>query len=430
MSAAREVVIVGGGYGGVAAAARLERRLPSGAARLTMVSAADSLLMTPMLSLSAAGIIHPGDADFPLRELLPRTHLVIGTALAVDLRAHTLHVQSGTGQARTLGWNRLLLAPGSVTRSSTTPGVAELSLGAKTLQDAVAIRDHVLRQIDLAASASHPAERQRRLTFVVVGAGYSGTEFTAQMHAMTRRAIAQHPDLMVEELRWVLVHRSPRVLSQFPDQLGAQAARVLLRRGIDVHLQTIVTAMAPGQVCLSDGQRIATHTVIWTAGIEPPRWVSEIGLPTDEQGRILVDDQLAVPGHPDVFAVGDAARVPDRTADGHPAPPAATHARSQGRTAADNIAASFGYGAPRHHLHRDRSHVLNLGDRQGLGRIRGLPVTGTLGWLATYSHRLSALPGGTQRRRLARNWAKSRTGTFRGPEEATNHRPEPAVIGW
>jgi NADH dehydrogenase len=401
----KQVVIVGGGYGGVAAASRLERRLPPDQVDVTLVSSSQSLLLTPLLSLSASGITDPKNAAVPLQQLLDGTRIVQGSVSAVDLATGELKSTSPSGFVRTLHWDRLLLAPGSVTRPSIAPGAARMAFGAKTLADAVALRNHVVQQLSIAAAAGSVAERQRRLTFVVVGAGYSGTEFVAQMQAMTKRAIVDFPELSVDDLRWVLVHRSSRVLSQLPERLAVEALNVLRRRGVEVRLGMTVADASPGAVRLSNGEVLASDTLIWTAGIRAQQWVNELNLPLDDQGRIVVDHRLAVLGHPRVFAVGDAARVPDLAGEGRPAPPTATHAKSQGRTAADNIAASLGFGHVRAHSHRDRNLVVNLGDRRGLAQLSGLSVTGPAGWMAAYSHRVAALPSGSRRRRVALDWA-------------------------
>lgn len=407
MEIAPKVVIVGGGYGGVAAAARLEVKLGAHGADVTMVSSSRYLLMTPMLSLSASGIINPRHALFPLKSLLSSTDVFIGEATRLDLSRKVLEVQTDAREAQLLRWDRLILAPGCVTRFASEPGPAELSIGTKDLKDANAIGDHILAQLALAEAATDGAERRARLTFVVVGAGYSGTEFTAQMQAVTRRAIAHYPSLDEQDMRWILIHRSQTVMPGMTAELAQSALQLLRRRGVQVLLGTTIVAGGPGVIRLSTGERVQTETLIWSAGTRPRRWVRDTGLPLDRSGRIVVNDRLEVVGHPGVFAVGDAACVPDAFRDGEPAPQTATHAKAQGMSAADNLAASLDRGDARTHQYKDHTLVVNLGDHRGLGLIGGLPLRGTTGWIAAFLHRLAALPKGAQRRRIALEWLKN-----------------------
>lgn len=260
------VVIVGGGYGGVACATHLEQAVPAKALDVVLVSASESLLMTPMLSLSASGMIDSQGALFPLRDLLGHTELIVGTAEGMNLRDRTLQVHSPRGMTRTVRWDRLVLAPGSVAQSASAPDAAAISLAAKTHQDAVAIRRHVLLQLERAEAATDLTERRRHLTFVVVGAGHTGIEFTAQMQAVTNRAISGYSRLQKGDLRWILIHRSSRVLPQMPERLVSKALAALRTRGVDLRLGTTVVQASPSGVLLSDGEFVPTRTMIWTAG--------------------------------------------------------------------------------------------------------------------------------------------------------------------
>jgi NADH dehydrogenase len=397
-------VIVGGGFGGVAVARRLEQVLVPRAAELTLVSPENALLFTPLLSLTAAGVIEPRHAVVPLRRSLRHTALALGYATSVDLEARSVEVEHRSGTTQSLLWDRLVLAPGSVTRLPDVPGLADRALGVKTLSEAVAVRNHVMEQLELAEVAPNDEELRRRSTFVVAGAGYAGTEVAAELHMATSQALEHYPRLRAHGVRWLLVQHGPRILPEIGERLGDAALRTLLRRGVEVRLETRVEEVGPTWIRVSDGEVVATETLIWTAGVAAQPWVADLPLPQDEAGRLEVDAHLAVAGHPHIFALGDAARVPDPRGPLGAAPPTAAHASGQGKVCADNIAASLGFGRVRAHRSHDHCLVVNLGHRHGVGRVLGVQTTGTLGWAAVLAHRVASLPRG-HRLRVAFDWA-------------------------
>jgi NADH:ubiquinone reductase (H+-translocating) len=238
--------------------------------------------------------------------------------------------------------------------TTTSAGVARRSR--------IYLRDHVLRQLTFADASHQPARRRARCTFVVVGAGYTGTELAAQMMHFTRQVVGQYPQLTERDVRWILVDVAPRVLPEFRPDLSDRAARVLAERGVEVRLERSLTRVGADSVRFTDGRTVATHTVVWTAGVTPNPLISTLGLPT-WHGRLVVDVWLRVPGDERVFALGDAAAVPDVTRGCQPAGQTAQHAVRQGATAARNIAASLGFGSAKPYRHRNLGFVVDLGGR-------------------------------------------------------------------
>jgi NADH dehydrogenase len=295
----------------------------------------------------------------------------------------------------------LVLACGSVTRLLAVPGVADHAKGFKSIAEAVFLRDHVLRQLELAEVADDPAERAARCTFVVVGAGYTGTEVVGQGQLLTRDALRQFPGLSRREVRWVLLDLAPRVLPGLNPSLSAPALRVLRRRGVDVRLRTTVSEVTDTCARLSDGTQIPTRTVVWCVGVRPDPLVEATGLPARE-GRVVVDDHLAVPGHADVYAAGDVAAVPDPGRPGEITTMTAQHAQRQGKLAGINIAASLGHGQSDRYRHTDQGFVVDLGGAQAVADPFHLPVTGLVAKAITRGYHLAALPGG--RARVAADW--------------------------
>jgi NADH dehydrogenase len=400
VSTPARVLIVGSGFGGFYAARALEKRLPAGDAEITLVSPTDHLLYTPLLPEVAGGVLDPRDVTVPLPPRL-RSRLLLGRVDDIDAVARTATIVDAEGHPRLLGWDRLVLAAGSVPRLLPVPGLAEHAIGFKTTAEAVYLRDHVLQQLELALGTDDPVLRAERSTFVVVGAGLAGVELVALLQRLTAAFAGRGAARNTVRPRWVLVDAASQVLPELGSRLGASAVRVLRRRGIDVRLSTTVERVSAQAVWTSDGGRLGTRTVVWCAGVVPNPITRTLGVPLD-QGRLPVDERLAVRGVEGVFALGDLAAVPDLTRPGRQAAPTAQHAMRQGRTVARNVAASLGRGTARSYRHADLGSAADLGGRHGVAMPFGVPLTGPPARVAARGYHLLAIPG--NRARVAAGW--------------------------
>jgi NADH dehydrogenase len=370
------VLVVGAGFAGYHCLRTLHRRLPPEEAELVLVNPTDYLLYVPLLPEVAGGVLDPRRVAVSLRGKLPRARLMLGQAVSVDLTGQTCTTVDVEGRQRTLDWDRLVLTSGSVTRLLSIPGVAEHAKGFKSVAEAVYLRDHVLRQLELAEQATDPAERAARMTFVVVGAGYTGTELVAQGRQLTEAALRNRPSL------------SP-------------ALAVLRNRTTEVRLETSVTEVTATHVRLKDGTEIPTRTVVWCVGVRPDPLVEALGLSV-EQGRLTVGPTLSVPGHDNVYAAGDVAAVPDFYHPGELTPMTAQHAQRQGRVAGLNLAASFGHGRVREYRHRDLGFVVDLAGWEAVADPLHVPLKGWPAKVITRGYHLLALPA--NRLRVATDW--------------------------
>ncbi len=399
---APRIVVVGGGFAGVYAARTLERLLPEGAAGITMVSATDHLCYSPLLPEVAAGRLDPRRIAVPLRSVLQRARILQGVVDDVDAGSRTLRVHCGTDEPLVLPWDRLVLTTGSVTRALPIPGVARHAFGLKTVLEAQELHDHVLRQLEAADATDDPAERRARLTFVAVGAGYTGTETAAQLQRMTTTQLPRFPRLSSDDVSWHLLDLSEMILPELGPRLGRAALRVITARGMHVRLGTSVTRLTADSVCLTDGTEIPTHTVIWTVGVTPPSLVQSLGLPVS-RGRLRVDPTLRL--GEDIWAAGDTAAARDPfSADGADYPPTAQHAQRQGVVLGHNVAASLGCGRTRRYRHRDLGLVADLGGREAVARPLGVPLTGLAAKVVTKAYHAYALPAAANRIRVAADW--------------------------
>ena len=363
----KRVLVLGGGFGGMYTARRLERRLPPDEAEIVLINPENYMLYTPLLPEAAAGTIEPRHVVVPLRQALRRTRVRVGNVTAVDLDHNTCTYVTAGGSERQMGWDRLVVALGSVSRMFPVPGLAEHAVGFKTLAEAIHLRNHVLEQLELADATEDPDERTARLGFVVVGAGYAGTELIAELQALVRRALRLYPALRHSDTRWVLADMAPRVLPELGGRLSDRALQVLRGRGVQIRLETTLEQVGPDWVRFTGGEWMPATTIVWTAGVMPDPLAGKLGLASDERGRIVVDEHLAVAGRDDVFAVGDVAAVPIAGPEPRTAPPTAQHALRQARVCADNLASTLGHGQRRRFAFAGLGLLVNLSEHNGVG---------------------------------------------------------------
>jgi len=401
------IVIVGAGFAGWHAARRMVRR-SRGAAEVIVVSPTDYFLYLPLLPEVAGGVLEPRRVTVPLAGTLPGARLVRGHVGEIDIAGRTVRYTDPDGIAGQLHYHRLVLAAGSVNKLLPIPGVADHAHGFRGIPEALYLRDHLIGQIEAADVTRDPAERAARSTFVVVGAGYTGTEVAAQGQLLTADVARGRPGLRDTPPRWLLLDTADQVLPGMNPRLSTTTERVLRGRGVDVRLGTSVAEATAAGVRLTTDEFVATRTLIWCVGVRPDPLAESTGLPMVD-GRLQVDEYLAVPGHQEILACGDAAAVPHPHEPGKLAPMTAQHAVRQGRLAADNIAASYGTGHRRPYRYRDRGFAVDLGGWQAAANPLGVPLSGPLGRAVTRGYHLTAMPA--NRLRTATDWLFSAVGS-------------------
>jgi NADH:ubiquinone reductase (H+-translocating) len=400
-----EVVIAGGGFGGLYAARRLERRLPRHSARITIVSDVNFLLYTPLLPGAAAGSLEPRHVVVPIREELEWADLTVGRVTGADPGVNELYVRTLDGRDETLRYDQLIIALGSVSRVLPVPGLAEHALGFKTLADAIAVRNRALLNLEIAESLPDDASRREYLTFVFVGAGYAGVEGIAELQDYVHDTIERYPRCRVAGTRWILVEALEQIMPEIPSSLAEFASRELRGRGIELRTGTLLERMEEDCAELSTGERIRTRTVCWTAGVKPPAVVRELGVPLDRHRRIEVDATMRVKGLHNVWAIGDTAAVPDPAKRRRaPSPPTAQHAIRQGRVVGGNVAAALSGGSPRPFRYRTLGVFVDLGQHKAVATMLGIRLRGFPAWFAARTYHLAMMPGLARRIRLAVDW--------------------------
>ncbi|HEY0278478.1 MAG TPA: NAD(P)/FAD-dependent oxidoreductase [Solirubrobacterales bacterium] len=399
------IVIAGGGFGGLAAARELEKVMPKQSARLMLINETNYATYSPFLPEAAAGTLEPRHVVTPLREILKRTYLRLGEIAGHDPEAKTIELHANSGARETIPYDQLLLSLGSVSRTLPIPGLTEHAMGFKGLADAIVLRNRVIENLEEANATGDHQRREELLTFVFVGGGYAGLEALAELQDFAADAMDSYPRARLHGMRWMLVEAAPRVLPEIDQDLADYALRELRGRGIDIKLETQLKEVTPNSITLSTGEIVPTKTVVWTAGVTPAPILKDLSVPLDERGRVPVDSHLRVEGLKSVWAIGDCAAAPDPR--GGTCPPTAQHAVRQGPVVARNIAAEVGIGDPEPFTYKSEASFVNLGRYKAVGRIGDRKFRGFPAWFLARSYHMSQIPGYGRKAHALLDWTAS-----------------------
>ena len=406
-AAKKKVLVIGGGFGGVFAAKALEQ-LGRGRLDVELVNRNNYFVFQPLLPEVAASTIHSADAVVPLRQLLRRLQVRLAEIMGIDFAKKTVTVVQGARRAPVdLAYDELVIALGTGVDLKRFPGLPEHALTMKDLADAHRLRTHVIGCLETADVTEDPDARRQLLTFVVVGAGFSGVETVAEMRELVRHALKYYTNIRAEEIRFNLIEHANRILPNFPTDLAAYATKQLEKQGIEV-LTGVGTKTATGTaVELSDGRVIPTSTIVATIGNGPHALVEALGLDM-KWGRIKTDRFMRVPGHDGLWALGDAALIPLVEAPGddpaHYAPQTAQFAVREGRQLAANIVAKMEGKALKPFAYTSKGSLASLGMSKAVADIYGIKLSGFFAWLLWRGFYLSFLPGFTAKFRVGMNW--------------------------
>ena len=400
----KRIIILGGGFGGLYAALRLEKTLARDPdVEILLVNRENFFLFTPMLHEVAASDLDLTHIVNPIRKLLKRVQFFDGDVDAIDLPGRKVIVSHGAEHhSHELEYDHLVLALGSITNFFNLPGLQERALTMKSLGDAIYLRNKLISHLEEADFECCALERQELLTFVVAGGGFAGVETIASLNDFVREALKFYPNLREEFLRVVLVHPGAVILPELGENLGAYAQRKLAARQVEIRVNTRVTGVSERGVELSDGSAILTKTLVWTAGTSPNPLLEMLPC-SKERGRLLVNEFLEVPDWPGVWALGDCALVPDRQT-GKFCPPTAQHALREGKVLAGNLVATVRGGRKKPFVFTTIGQLATIGRRTGVANIMGVNFSGFLAWWLWRTIYLSKLPRFEKKVRVALDW--------------------------
>jgi NADH dehydrogenase len=398
------ILILGGGFAGLATTRKLERLLRPGEADVTIVSRENFSLFTPMLPEVGSGNLETRHVVTPVRAQLRTSRFILGDVRKIDLDARLVeidHILAGSRQ--TLEYDHLVFALGSVTSTFNLPGVAEHAIPYKTLEDADRLRNHVIAMLELADITSDLHERKRLLTFAFVGGGFTGVETAGEMADFFRSTLRFYPSIEPSEVRVYLIEGGKKLLPELQAGMGEYSAKALARRGIFVMTETLVAKADERGLELKGGERLETATIVWSAGVKPSPIVAALAIANARGGAIGVNHDFSVPGRPGVWALGDCASIP--SPDGTPYASTAQHAIREGPALAKNIVAILRGLPAKPFLFTSLGMMASLGARRGVAGLRGkYLLKGFPAWLLWRSYYLARLPGLDRQLRVAADW--------------------------
>jgi NADH dehydrogenase len=403
------ILIVGGGYVGMYTALGLQSKLSPGDASITVVDPQAQMTYQPFLPEAAAGSIEPRHVVVPLRPVLRQCRVLCGRVTKVEHAHRVATIENCAGNVEQLGYDVLVMAPGSIARTLPIPGLAEHGISFKTIGEAIYLRNHVLSRLEAADATIDPQLRRKLLGFVVIGGGYAGIELLGELEDMARYACRYFETIEPSDMRWVLVEATGRIMPEVSEGLGRYTVKRLTQRGIEVFLNTRVTTMENGHVLLDDGTEFDADTIVWTAGVKANPVLRQTDLPLDDRQRLRCLATLQVVGCSDAFSAGDCAAVPDLTSDDPNAvcSPSAQHAVRQAAVLADNVIAYLRGHALRHYQHRYAGSVASLGLYKGVAEIYGIRLTGIVAWFMHRTYHLSRMPTFNRKIRIVADWTSA-----------------------
>lgn len=429
------ILIVGGGYVGMYTALGLQRKLRKGRARVTVIDPRSYMTYQPFLPEAAAGSLEPRHMVVPLRRVLTRCRVITGEVQSIDHANKTVNVNPVAGDPYDINYDILVVALGSISRTLPIPGLAQVGIGFKQVEEAIALRNHVVDRLDIASSTDDEAVRRRALTFVVVGGGFAGVEALGELENMAQYARRYYPQIGRHDMRWVLVEATGRILPEVGPEMGVYTVEELSKRGIEIRLETRLESCVDGHVVLSKGRPFDSDTIIWTAGVKANPVLTSSDLPLDDRGRVRCLPEMRVDGYYDAWAAGDNAAIPDLTA-GEPGvmcAPNAQHAVRQAKLLAKNIARTLKGKYPKPYKHKYIGSVASLGLYKGVAHTYGVKVRGFPAWFMHRTYHMSKMPTFNRKVRVLVDWTMAllfrrevvTLGRMRMPREDFRRAAEP-----
>jgi NADH:ubiquinone reductase (H+-translocating) len=412
------VVIVGGGFGGLAAA----RALKSAPVNVILFDRTNHHLFQPLLYQVATSVLAPGQIGSPIRGIVGRnlnTTVILGDVTGVDKDKRCVFVSSADRENVPVEYDFLILATGVTHSYFGHNEFAQFAPGLKSLADAVAIRNRILQAFEQAEAEEDPARHRDLLTFVLVGAGPTGVEMAGALAVLVRSTLkSEFRRVRPESTRIILLDMAPRVLGTFSEQLSVAARNRLERLGVEVRLGHSVDQI-DGDGVIAGAERISSKTVIWTAGVSPSPAGKWLDTGTDRAGRVRVEPDLSVPGHPEIFVVGDTASLDQ---DGKPLPGVAQVAMQQGRYAGHVISRRVArLSAPKAFRYFDRGNIAVVGKGFAVLQSGKVHITGFLAWLAWAGVHLQFLGQSSLRVSVFVQWVWTYVTGQRGSRLIVNH---------
>lgn len=405
-----KILIVGGGYAGFYTAWKLEKWLRKGEAEVTVVDPRPYMTYQPFLPEVAAGSIDPRHSVVSHRDHLRKTNIITAAVTGVNHATRTATITPEGGEPFEQSYDMIVVTAGSVSRTFPIPGVADEAIGMKNIEEAVAVRDRVLTNFDKASLLPAGPERDRLLTFVVVGGGFAGIETFAELRSFASALVKLYPSIKFEDTHFHLIEAMGRIMPEVSLKTSLWVLKNLAQRGAIVHLDTQLSSAAGGKIELSTGESFESATIVWTAGVMAHPVLRNTDLPTEERGRLRVQPDLRVVNDDgvvaDAWGAGDVSAVPDLTGGGVGGycVPNAQHAVRQGKLLAKNIVAELRGETSKEYFHKNLGAVAGLGLGIGVFQKGKIGITGFPAWVMHRGYHGLAMPTWERKLRVVGGW--------------------------
>jgi NADH dehydrogenase len=405
-----KILIVGGGYAGFYTALKLEKWLKRNEAEVTVVDPLPYMTYQPFLPEVAAGSIEPRHAVVAHRRHLKRTRIITAKVTAISHATKTATITPAVGEPWSEAYDMIVVTAGSITRTFPIPGLADEAIGMKNIEEAIAVRDRMLTCFDKASNLPAGPERDRLLTFVVVGGGFAGIETYGEMRSLASSLIGLYPTLTFDDVHFHMIEAMGRIMPEVSLKTSLWVIKNLEQRGAPIHLDTQLTSAAGGRVEMSTGEGFESDTIVWTAGVTASPVLANTDLPVEERRRLrvgsdlrVIDDNGVVEG---AWGAGDVSAVPDLTGGGIGGfcVPNAQHAVRQGKLMAKNIVAVLRDEAPKEYFHKNQGAVAGIGLYHGVFQSGAFAVTGFPAWIMHRGYHGLAIPMWERKIRVFGNW--------------------------
>lgn len=396
------VLILGGGFAGVHTARSLRRNWKNAAdSSITLISKENYFLMTPLLFEAGSGVLEPRHAVTPIRRMFSGVQFAQATVQSIDIDGRSVEARLIHGEVRRFEFDQLVLALGGVTNTKVIPG-AENARTFKTLYDAITLRNHCIRLFERADVETDEELKRALLAFVIIGGGLVGLELQGELTEFIENIQAAYPRVDKKYIRFELIEGGPRLVPELDEDLGDYAAKTLAKRGVNVRVNTRVDSMDSSTVRLPGGEEIESQTIVLATGVAPNPLIATLPVEKDRKGRVAVEGTMRSRSHPNVWALGDCAAVPD--AQGKPYPPLAQHALREARLLGKNIAAVIRGAEPRPFVYNNKGTLAALGRHKGIGRVYGIKIYGFLAWWVWRTYYLLQMPRFQRKLRIVIDW--------------------------
>lgn len=402
---AKKIVILGGGFAGLAVAQTLERRLRPNEADVTLICRDNYVLFTPMLPEVSSGTIETRHIVTPLRAELRHTNIVLGEVTKVDIPGRTVTVVDGINNEIDLfPYDHVVFALGAVNSTFGLPGVAEHTIPLKRLEDGENLRNQVIAMLEQANTEADPEARRKLLNFIIIGGGYTGVEAAGELTDLLRHILKFYPRIDAGDTCVTLLEASTKLLPELPEKMGEYSKQNLTRRGVQVLLGDGVASVDHDGLVLQSGRRLMSRTMVWSAGVKPTLLIGQLPLPRHKRGGVITKRDFSVLDQPGVWALGDCAAVPMDDKGGiYPA--TAQHAIREGPVLAGNLIAVLRGEPTKTFSYDSLGSMASLGARRGVAQVPGgFVVTGFLAWFIWRTYYLTRLPGNDRKLRVALDW--------------------------